>query len=277
MTRRAVVLKGEGLEVVVVPAWGGKTVSIRDRRRGLELLYEAPGTLPARRDDFGPWAFGWDDCWPSVNAGGPEFPDHGALWRLDPGVEKQTPSILTLRFDDPAGRWTLRKTWTVRRCLEVEVDIQNTCSEPVAGFWTFHGLVRLEDDLQLVFPGDDRRLTVFGPDFAPDHLPPDQTASKFWLPDRVSLGRCGIDYPGLGMSYRLEWNPAELPYLGLWVTRGGFQGQRNLAWEPSEGFYDSVDKARETGTLPSLPVGGRRKFSVRLSWEPSGDVSARFR
>jgi hypothetical protein len=250
-----------------MPEWGGKTVSIRHLATGHELLFQRPRKPPRRRDEFGDWAFGWDDCWPSVDAGEPGYPDHGALWRL---CGKTKPSDgLTVEIEPPDQSWRYTKTWNLDgSSLKVGVRIDNLSPRPLPAFWTLHALVRFEDDMVLVFPGGDKRMTVHGQSFFPRAYPPPGTAGKFWLPGEVSRGWCGIDYPTLGMEYRLSWNPDDLPYLGYWVTNGGFRGERNAAWEPSDGFFDSVATTQTQGTLPILAPGQTKAFSFTLSWRP---------
>ena len=263
-----VTLRGE-LEVVVVPGWGGKTVSVRHLATGEELLFQRPGVPEAKdRTNFGEWAFGWDDCWPSVEAAGPDYPDHGALWRQAGRIVSQTETSLTVELSPSDGQWSYTKTWQLEgSSVRLSIRIENRSRHWLPAFWTFHALVRVEDDMKLVFPGADERRTVFGENFAPGALPGTGHASKFWLPGPVENGFCGIDYPALGMAYRLEWDPVALPYLGYWVTNGGFQNQRNAAWEPSDGFYDSLAIARDNGALPVLGPGQTKEFALVLTWD----------
>ncbi len=264
---RAHVLRGD-LDVAVVPAWGAKTVSIRHRATGHELLYRRPGRTPFRRREFGDWAFGWDDCWPSVDPAGPDYPDHGALWRLTGKVRAFSESTLEVELVPRGDRaWRYTKTWTLEGTrLRVGVRIENLSTEPLPSFWTLHALVRAEDDMALVFPAGDKRMTVYGQDFSPRALPPPGTASKFWLPGEAARGSCGIDYPSLGLAYRLTWDPKDLPYLGYWATNGGYRGERNVAWEPSDGYYDAVETARAQGALPALGPGQAKEFTFTISW-----------
>jgi len=70
------------------------------------------------------------------------------------------------------------------------------------------------------------------------------------------------------MAYRLEWDPRELPYLGHWATNGGYLGERNAAWEPSDGYYDSVETARANGALPVLGPGAVKTLNFKMTWRP---------
>ena len=45
------------------------------------------------------------------------------------------------------------------------------------------------------------------------------------------------------MSYPVE----KVPYLGMWVNEGGWEGQYNIAPEPATGGMDRVDAAKIWG------------------------------
>ncbi|HEX2220813.1 MAG TPA: hypothetical protein VHG35_18585 [Gemmatimonadales bacterium] len=88
----AIALRGEELEVVVVPTIGMKLTNLR-RPRGREWLWRSdqiPLALPEPGASFVETADsgGWDECFPTVApspvpgapAGMPPLPDHGELW-----------------------------------------------------------------------------------------------------------------------------------------------------------------------------------------------------
>ena len=88
----AIALRGDELEVVVVPALGMKLTNLR-RPRGREWLWrndQMPLAPPRPEASFVETADsgGWDECFPTVApspvpgspAGTPPLPDHGELW-----------------------------------------------------------------------------------------------------------------------------------------------------------------------------------------------------
>ena len=64
----------------------------------------------------------------------------------------------------------------------------------------------------------------------------------------------------------LEYDAEKLPYLGVWITAGGFQGDYNCALEPTNGFYDSISKAAGNGKLPVLGAGESMEFDLHISF-----------
>ena len=43
-----------------------------------------------------------------------------------------------------------------------------------------------------------------------------------------------------GSTLRLEWHPAALPYLGVWVDEGRWNTAPTVALEPTNAYYDSL-------------------------------------
>ena len=67
------------------------------------------------------------------------------------------------------------------------------------------------------------------------------------------------------MLLRLSYDAGVLPYLGVWITAGGFQGDYNWAIEPTSGFYDSVSTAEKNKKLKVLGPGEVMEFELTLS------------
>ena len=72
---------------------------------------------------------------------------------------------------------------------------------------------------------------------------------KYYVDQKVKTGFCGYRYPSQGLRCTFRYDPEKLPYLGLWITAGGFRGDYNCALEPANGYYDSIPKAAESGSL----------------------------
>jgi len=274
------IVDGE-LSVGIEPEWGGKVISIFHQPTRHELLFQnhrmLPSAQPRQKQPFANWAFGWDDCFPWVFSGdNSPYSDHGAVWRQKFRITKCTVNSVTLSAESGREPWAFTKTFSIcQGRLNYRFSVENRSEKTLAGFWTAHPLVRADTDMILRFPDDtDKRLTIDGVDFSPDSLPPWETTSKFWYPGPVSEGVCGIDYPGIGMSFRLNWDHSRLPYLGFWVTNGGFQGDVNVAWEPSDGYYDDPLTARRNNALPMFAPLETRHYAMEVFWGPYESTQA---
>ena len=75
----------------------------------------------------------------------------------------------------------------------------------------------------------------------------------------------------LGDDERLtfRFDPAELPWLGLWINNGGWSGcgsepYMNLGFEPATSPYDCVNQAIENEAVPWLGPGAERRWALSL-------------
>lgn len=77
------------------------------------------------------------------------------------------------------------------------------------------------------------------------------------------------------MECRLKYDARKLPYLGVWITAGGFRGDYNCALEPSSGYYDDIRTARENGTAYMLKKDEPMIFDLEVILEElQGDKRA---
>ena len=88
---------------------------------------------------------------------------------------------------------------------------------------------------------------------------------KFYICGAVSEGKCGIDYRGKDVQADIEWDNNVLPYLGFWITAGGFRDDYNCAWEPSSGYYDSVSRALRNNAVWELLPQEEKQFDITIT------------
>lgn len=251
-----------GLSLVVVPVLGGKVVSVLSPRCG-ELL--ATNHLPLRRrlpgDRFEDHdASGWDECFPSVLAesitvgsGVVAYPDHGELWTLEWSAEASN-DRLDLEAEGLVLPYRIQRSYRiVEEVIRVDVSITNTGTESWPAVFTLHPLCRWAPNL---VPSRSGEVPL---------LPDDGGQTKLWYPVPKGRGTASIDYPDLG-SMTLEWDADWVTGLGLWMTNGGYRGDRNLAWEPSSAPFDSAAAARDAGANVWWHPGDQRTFSYGLRW-----------
>ena len=94
---------------------------------------------------------------------------------------------------------------------------------------------------------------------------PGRDMVKYYAAGAVQKGYCGYDYPETNTSVRILYDEKKLPYLGCWITEGGYRGDKNCALEPCTGYYDSISTAqRLMGSAPVLCPGMALQFSVAI-------------
>ncbi len=164
----------------------------------------------------------------------------------------------------------------------------NTSKENLPCIWAAHYLVNCHKDMELILPkGTDLVMNVtkskylgeignfhpypktidyYGNEYRLDRVFPHDANKyeKYYVYNTISEGKCGIYYPHKNVTYLLHFDKEKLPYIGFWVTEGGFRGDYNCAIEPSNGFFDSIDRARLEGKLYELKAGESLNFTISI-------------
>lgn len=300
---KRIVLENETLSAVILPQLGGKLSSVYFKPRDFELAAQNTRgiyRLPEEDADFSEYdASGLDDAFPNIDPAQAErdgkrvdYPDHGEIWSHPFAVLSQKEREAVLAWE--SGRFGYR--YEKRICLEGErllLDwrITNQGKTALPCIWTFHGLMRYEEDMRLRLPSDltrfrnvmdspllgkaggifERKNDVWDFESVPGREP--KTALKFYGEGKSAEGICGLIYPTQKVSCIISYSAEKLPWLGVWITAGGYRGDYNVALEPSSGFYDDIFTARKNGCLYELPAKESLEFSlsIRLKGLPEGD------
>lgn len=297
---------GDDVSIRVVPALGAKLTSLRDRRRNREWLWRADAArMPDVRHQYGTSYIevadtgGWDECFPTVapcSFAGHDLPDHGELWTEEPetDVDRIGGGIaIRSRWTGRAFGYEFERTITVPgvgNAVRFDYAVTATGDEDLAAIWSSHPLLRIEPGSRVRLP-DDARVRVWstsdataidgeqpmpwpplvtGPSggVALDPLPGPEAgvAAKVWT-DPLALGWAELVHPD-GATLRFDFDPAEIPQVGVWFNLGGWAGDGgdpywNLALEPCIGAQDGLDHAVSSGLGHlTVPAGGRRRWTL---------------
>lgn len=296
MGEQGVLLENKYLRAVILPERGGKAASLFGKETGMEVLYQNAKGRYAQAEfgsDFGSFeACGYDDAFPNVDAetvelGGKTaaYPDHGEIWSAAFAAETEENGV-RLFYRSRRLHYDYRKRFYLKeKRLCCDYVITNCGAAPLPCIWTMHCLVNLTPQMRFVFPdgtaqvqnvfagewlGEEERIYPFpeaevqGRAYRFDR-PPEGGMVKYYVVGPVREGVCGYDYPETNTAVRLRYDAEKLPYLGCWVTAGGYRGEKNCALEPCTGYYDSVGKARRlTGACPVLQPGEELCFTMAI-------------
>lgn len=274
-------LRSRDVAVTVVPELGAKVVSLRNLHTGREWM-SFPGSFRklfrnSPHDDFAhsPVA-GWDECLPTIARcewRGRALPDHGEVWGVPwtlaaAAWEQQR---ITTTIQPPGSPFRFSRTIAVQGGLvRVSYRLANHSAEPQEFLWAMHPLLALQ-------PGD--RL----------ELPPEAAACRARYPWLASLNfddqaaQCGKVFIGplregcvalynAATRDRLtfEWTSDTMNQLGIWLTRGGWNGHHHLALEPTNARCDSLAQmARDDRNCPTIRAGSRLEWTIHLHVEPA--------
>jgi hypothetical protein len=294
--------------IEVVPSYGGKTVSLQDKRTGREWLDAAQGLSPRRPHGTDEdWEIfdrsGWDECFPTVDPCaypdgewvGRYIPDHGEVWRLEwEGCAENsgvTPALL-MGVDGQVLPYRFEKTVRLisDEAMLIEYSVENRSSSPFAFLWAMHPLFRVEpgmelrlgtsvDEVAVSYSAADRlgeRGTTVGwpsprpgVDLSIVGRPTEGTAEKYYVKSPLVEGYAEIRHRETGESLTLQFDPASIPFLAVWTNYGGWNGGYHLALEPASGYLDRLDEAIRTDRVLRVPEQGKTNWQVKLSLQGS--------
>lgn len=302
-------LENEALSVRILPGLGGKITSLRLKENDFELAapntggkyrqpqedYGKEDTAAARDGDTGPDfsrydASGLDDAFPNIDACVTQwegrtycYPDHGEIWS-HPFTVCETPEGPLLSWESSRFGYLYEKRFSLSgNSLFIRYRIENRSEAAFPWLWTFHGLMRYEEDMRLLLPEDFERYRcvadhpVMGAagsileavngryDFTRVPKAESHSAVKYYGEGRSHAGQCGLWYPSREVRCTLKYDANKLPYLGVWITAGGYRGDYNCALEPATGFYDDVPRTIKNGTIRVLEPGGEFAFTLEIS------------
>jgi galactose mutarotase-like enzyme len=255
----AIVLRGEALEVAVVPAVGMKLTNLR-RPRGREWLWrndQMPLAIPRPDASFVETADsgGWDECFPTVApspvpgapAGTPPLPDHGELWSAawaSSVYGHASGTTLTATASGRALSYEFHRELRVdpqEPLLRLRYRVRNTGSSPFPWIWCAHPLLNVQPGTTLEIPTmhQVRADVVYGiPELSrgdivawPEAL--GGIAGRFIVPesgawavklfgDVGASGRMILTDPRRGERLEMVVRPEEVPQVGIWINNRGW-------------------------------------------------------
>jgi galactose mutarotase-like enzyme len=276
--------------VEVLPALGGKISSLR--WKGTELLQAPLRDYAVRTSAMGfeeSDASGMDECLPSVAActiaGRVQIPDHGEFWRLPCEAERRGESEIRLTATGSALPLRLERTLKLEEnTLRIGYRVENVGEAEAPYIWSAHPLFRVDEGDAITLPASVRQVAVEGSargrlgtkgdviewpkaagrdggrvDLSRAGAMSDDTGDKLYAA-ASGEGWAEIERRRAGLRVRVGFDPAQTPYLGLWLCYGGWpEGQavrqQCVALEPCTAPGDSLAEAIEGGWARALPPG----------------------
>lgn len=299
---KAIELYNKKIRVVILPQIGGKIASLYHKEKEFEFAFQNKENIYKRPKLYSSFpefdAAGLDDAFPTidqctVNYHGKEviYPDHGEIWTSSFQVESIMDNRITLKCESKILPYTYHKTIELKENNEIEIsyDIKNNGVDKIPCIFAAHFLVNCHQDMSIKFPNGTEQVVNVQPSkrlgsvgtvheidaniskegtvhesllsVLPAHS---NNTEKYYVKDRVKEGRCSILYKHVQLEYILKYDKEKLPYLGFWVTEGGFRGDYNCALEPCNGYYDSILIAKKHEKLECLQSKSKAEFAIKI-------------
>lgn len=288
------------LRLRCAPALGGRVFSLVSRT-GREWLWRPRdrGGLfrPENPRDFGTGTFaGLDECLPTIQAcawvDGRPIADHGEVWAAEWQVDAFEPGKLVLSVPVPSFGLKLTRTLTAAGDrVRFDYQLQNVGRKRAPALWAMHPLFAIHPGDRLELPPHVKQLHTAaarppvhdGARRAPlrpfPEISPGVYLDRWELPDTTdgwlkaftakwpaADGEARIRDMRSGESLRIAWDARAAPYLGLWVTRGGYRGWHHVAIEPTNAPYDRVDAAVDGGFSDAVTLAPGASRAWWVEW-----------
>ena len=153
--------------------------------------------------------------------------------------------------------------------IKMDYKVRNLSDENVYYLWALHGLNVFDDNTEFIFSEDMKDVLNVGNE---DDLSKidlrylknyeDKKSHKYYFTNEIQGGIAGLDYTSERIRYMINYDSKINPYLGVWITKGGFKGEYNCALEPSNGFYDNLSLAYENKKVPFLKPLEEKQWTI---------------
>jgi hypothetical protein len=243
-----ITLDNGSYRATVVPQAGGKVKSFYSVKSGREFLYQDEREVIPEE---GYEAFdhsGWDECFPNIRPcaypaepfQGVELPDHGFSWS-QPNSWQPVEGGVMLIAEFPGFRLKLTRLYMLNdNGLTVQYRLSNEGSSPFVYLTDAHILFSWEPGLRVELPPEAESLYVYRSSDADIVTPGTWVPPQFWneaaegynckvFTPQLSKGEIVLHYgqtaslrtkqENMEESVHIIFDPAELPYAGLWVAK----------------------------------------------------------
>jgi len=290
----ALTLENDALRVTVVPSMGSHVAELVDRGAERDLLWHNPRATPrpapygANFDDW--WSGGWDEIFPSGDAGclhGEPLPYMGELWcvpsaaRISIAPDGRAASVETVTFGTvAAARFERRLTLAGDEpVLRAHYRIENLDVRPLPFTWGIHPTFAVGRSHRIDHAGT---TMLVGASSSPELGEPGMTYAWPWLPDRTAEtgrrdialvrdrsaavfgghwatdladGWLAITDSATRRGLAIVFDRNVFPHAWLWQVYGGWRGHHHVALEPWTSLPMDLAGAIAAGRARTLDPG----------------------
>lgn len=282
LNMNSIVLESELLKLSILPELGFKIASIIYKPKMKEFLFQptlGKYDIPSYGDSFEKYdTSGMDEMLPTIDpctypAGAYEgniLPDHGDLWSLPWNASIIDNKVLGLvKLNSLPLEFQKNVSIENQNTIRMDYKLKNLSKDKTHYLWALHGLNQFNDHTKFIFSEDmidvlnvanDEDLSIIDLKYLKNYE--DKKAHKYYFTNKIKSGVVGLDYTDERLKYIINYDPQINPYLGVWITKGGFKGEYNCALEPSNGFYDDLNRAYYNNKLSSLNSWEEREWTI---------------
>jgi galactose mutarotase-like enzyme len=307
---RRLTLENEIIRLQMLPDVGSKITSLLYKPGNHEFLFQPPNpakaySVPGYGSLFKDFDnSGFDECLPTVGAcrypakaSDICLPDHGEVWSV-PWEWQALGNNLELRCRGTQVPFAFQKNISLEgNRLTISYKLENLSDDEMPYLWSSHPLFIVRPGDRIMIPaevtevfidqshtgrwgrfgdrchwpvttdksGKTSYLNVLQP-------PSENTAEKYFTP-RLSEGWCALYSPSAGHSIAFHFDPAAVPFIGMWINQGGWPVNSaakhyTVALEPCSGAPDSLERAVEFNQANVLGGKETRGWELEIDLQP---------
>jgi hypothetical protein len=269
------VLRNEMVELALVPALGAKIISLCNLVTGYEWMWHPPVGMKLfcnrLGDDFvASTMTGWDECIPTIAPclwKNRKLPDHGEAWSVPWSIDLEAfgRGVLKTSITLAVSPFRFERSLELRgNEIHLNYQLENLSHEPEEFFWAMHPLLPVDDSSQLQLTAETRKSLageqwINGLKFNAE-LPAYRKAYAGPLRE----GQVGIVNNADRDRLHFEWDTKSNAILGLWLTRGGWNGYQHIALEPANGAPDTLTEAVKAGRCGLVQPKQQESWQIKL-------------
>lgn len=294
----AIIMENDNIKLTLLPEIGFKIASMVYKPKEKEIFFQPTNNLykiPSYGDTFEIYdTSGCDDMIPTIDKC--SYPigkykntilsDHGESWSTSWNAEIKNDKIIG-SFDLKSLPLTFKKVIYFKDDNSINMDytVKNNDDENIIFIWALHGLNAFDENTEILIPKEnDRIINVHSSELLGDigdtHSFPilkeknidltklnsyeDKKTYKYYFLEPFKTGTVGLNYKDDNLTYLIHFEPEKIPYVGIWITTGGFKGEYNVAIEPTNGFYDSLKIAYENNKFQTVNRNSEKSWSISL-------------
>jgi galactose mutarotase-like enzyme len=299
----AVILENDSLKVTLLAEIGSKIASIIYKPLNYEALWQNPGKRYKRTnygDSYPAGEFsGFDEMFPSISRcfyenspwAGVEIPDHGEVWSIpwQYSIEKDHVALEVKGVRLPYK--LCKKVFLEDNRIRIEYQATNLSDNDMDFIWAAHPLFNTSKGMEFIVPAGmnkivnavpGKRLPDYGKtyDFPITQLADgskfnlavvpeknDYGYQKYYFVGKVTEGWCIIYNPARKLNIGLSFPKEKVPYLGMWLNEGGWDGQYNIAPEPATAAMDSITAAKLWQASSVLKAGQKIDWHLNIDFK----------
>lgn len=280
------ILENDFYRVKILPQRGCKIASLVYKQNNFEVFHQPQHPYSnleekypeAKEGDFfiDYDTSGCDDCIPTIDSCTVPFADgllndHGDVWFRQFDIIDENEHHLECEVKLTSMPIIFKKDIVLDKDgLLIKYRAKNIGDYKCGFMWSLHDLTVIDDDSYLELPEPFSIINVQNDDKWDfdirdlSGLERNKTF-KFYYNDHLSDGIASIVYPNKNMKYNLCFDLEKTPFLGVWITTGGYKNEVNLAIEPSTSYYDSLERAVNNGTAIMLDKDEEYFWDIKIN------------